>query len=110
MFMDITITVPIWNMILGIVLLVAPIIWGIITMYFNQGKNKIIFDALITRIDNQDKVINFLDTKVDAHNDKSIMEFDSYKLNMERQLNRINETVIQTKTLVDLLVQNKISK
>lgn len=109
-----SIAVPIWGIILGIVVYLTPIAWALITMYFSQKETKTILNAINLQIENQDKLIKFVDDKFENKHDELEIQFNNkiekVKDTLELKLNEMNTNVIKTQTLVELLVMDKIKK
>ena len=112
MFMNITI--PMWSIIIAIIVYLTPIIWAVITMYFTQDKTKIILTAITLQIENQQKLISFFDTKFELKHDtleKDInYKIDKVKDTVQNKISEMNNNIIKTQTLVELLVSDKIKK
>lgn len=112
--MPMNIVVPIWGIVLGIVSYLTPIAWAIITMFFAQKETKRILESIEIQIENQEKLIQLIDTKFEtkhSHLENAVNDkFDRFKDSVQLKLTEINNTVISTKTLVDLLVGDKIKK
>ena len=90
--MEVNYTLPLWTIIISVFIIILPIIWSLIKMYFTQNSLKEDIRGL----------------KTDGHyQDKNI---DTLKLTTENKLSEMNAILIATKTLVELLVQDKIKK
>ncbi len=109
-----TIALPVWSIILGIIIYLTPIAWALITMYFTQKETKSILDAITLQVENQDKLIRFIDDKFEnKHDDLEIQlntKIEKVRDTIEMKLNEMNTNVIKTQTLVELLVMDKIKK
>lgn len=112
--MNITLTLPLWGLISTVIVMGVPIIWGLISMYFKQIAMK---DKLISI--EKDTKTKLLSIEIDvAHQEKSINTFkrdieaklDKHKAANDNKLAEMNNTMIETKMLVQLLVQDKIKK
>lgn len=110
MFMSISI--PVWGIILAVVVYLTPIIWALITMYFTQKETKNIINAIGLKIEAQDKLIRFVDSKFDTKHDKLendlIHKIDKVKDNIQSSLLEISKTVNETKGVVNLIVLNRL--
>lgn len=106
------IPIPLWGAIVGAISLITPLIWALITMFFTQKETKAIIATIQLQIINQDKLIVLLDDKFENKFDTYRKEFD-HKFEKQRnsiddKLTKINEIVISTKAVVDLIVKDKI--
>lgn len=110
--MSFTLTLPLFHAILAVIVLVSPLIWSIVSMYFTQKETKKILASINEKIKEQD-------TKINTHKEDVDGKFMSYQKYFDDRLkisenhsdekfNKINDVLISTKTLVELLVQNKI--
>lgn len=96
-------SIPLWNVAIGLVLLISPLVWGLVKMFFSLKRSNEKLIELSLKVIKQDELIVSFEDKYDS-------KFDAYKNSIERRLNLINETVIATKTMVELLIQDKIKR
>lgn len=101
--MNVTITVPLWGLVTLVISTGLPIIWGLISMYFKQQSMKEDFKVLQKDVEQQEKSITALKSEIEA-------KLDRHKASTDTRLMEINNTAIATKTLVELLVNDKIKK
>lgn len=116
-------TIPLWGIITLLVTLGLPLTWAIITMWFNikQGEK----DLSLHKESHKLELIELREasrlaiTKLEQdmfHQEKFINGFkkdieeklDRHKLATDTKLNDMNELMVETKTLVKLLVDNKL--
>lgn len=109
-----SIGIPVWGIIIGIIVYLTPIVWAVITMFFAQKETKAILAAIMLQVDNQEKLIKFLDSKFeDKHNtleNQLNNKIEKVRDTIELRLSEMNINVIKVQTLVELLVMDKIKK
>lgn len=88
--MEVTYSIPIWQ----ILLFIIAVGWALIKMFFKQKTHTI---ELASHKDDIKSIKKDLEEKIDRH-----------KIANDQSLKEINNIVVETKTLVQLLVQDKI--
>lgn len=101
--MEINPTFPLWTVILTIIPFILGIIWALIKMFFNQKATHNRVTAVIEDMKHHENKVDNL--KKDLEN-----KLDRHKIANDNKLSEMNNTMIATKTLVELLVQDKIKK
>ena len=101
--MDITFTLPLWGIIVLIVTTGTPVIWGLISMYFKQQNMNNEIKSVKNEQVHQEKTIVSLKKDIED-------KLDKHKTATDNKLHEINNIAVETKTLVQLLVQDKIKK
>jgi cell division protein FtsB len=97
--MNVNYTIPLWS----ILTFIIPVIWGLIRMYFNQIQMK--KDIVKQEEDNIALRDNIMGIKKEIED-----KLDRHKQATDAKLEAINSISIETRTLVKLLVDNKIVK
>lgn len=115
--------IPLWGIISTLVLLVAPMAWSIITMFFGLKSNT---KELVLLKKSHDEQIKDLEKSHDDqikgikdeiyHQERAISSFkkdieeklDKHKHATDQKLSSINDITVETRTLVKLLVDNKL--
>lgn len=76
-------------------------VWALITMFFNNKNNRKSIDKLEKEMYYQERAIDTFKKEIDE-------KLDKYKTATDNKLGNISENIAETKTLVKLLVENKI--
>lgn len=95
--------IPIWGIITSGIIFLVPIVWAIIKMFFRV-------DLHNSRIKNTEDNIKLIETNMLKMKGDIEDKIDRHKIETNVRLTEINNTGIATKTLVELLVNNKIKK
>ncbi len=88
--MEVNYGIPIW----GVIIVLIPIAWGMIKMFFKQNNHS---EELKAHKDDIKSIKKDLEDKIDRH-----------KIANDASLKEINNIVVETKTLVKLLVDDKL--
>lgn len=99
--MEINYTLPVWTVVVAIITIAIPIIWSLIKMYFNYTNLKDQIKNMQVHIEFQEKSIATIKKDIED-------KLDRHKTSNDQRLMEINNTMIATKTLVELLVADKI--
>lgn len=95
--------IPLWGIISTFIIIVVPVVWALINNHFSLKANT----KEIAKIENemyyQEKAINSLRKDLEQ-------KLDDHKKATDEKLSSINATAIETKTLVKLLVDNKLKQ
>jgi len=107
-------TIPLWGIIVFLISTLGPTIWGLITMYFLGKENRKEINSLKTSYDDSIKALKqelyFQETAINAFKKDIEDKLDKHKIATDVRLSNINDGIIETKTLVKLLVENRITK
>lgn len=101
--MDINYTIPLWGIITIVGTSIITISWSLINTYFISKANKKSIEKIEKEMYYQEKAINSFKKDIEQ-------KLDEHKKATDTKLSDISHIVIETKTLVKLLVDNKIKK
>ncbi len=97
MLITIDYNIPLW----GIITFIVSITWVLISMYFRVERLK------SKQKETEDEIAGIF-VMLDMNKKDLEAKMDSHKVYADSRLLEINNIVVSTKTLVELLVQNKI--
>lgn len=99
--LNIDYNIPLWGIISMIAVGIVPMVWSLITMYFGLKQAQKELADLKEDIGNQEKSIAVFKKGIEE-------KIDDHKMSTDSKLSVISNTMISTKTLVELLVNNKL--
>lgn len=92
---------PLNHVIITLIPFFLVVVWALINMFFNNRNNKKSIDKLEKEMYYQERAIDTFKKEIDG-------KLDKYKTATDNKLGNISENIGETKTLVKLLVDNKI--
>lgn len=104
--------IPLWGIVSTFVIVIIPVAWGLINNHFSLKANTKEISDLKVSHDTQIKQI----TDEMYHHEKAIdnlrkdieLKLDEHKHATDQKLSSINDIMIETKTLVRLLVDDRL--
>lgn len=99
--MNINYTIPLWGIVTVTGSLFITTTWALINMFFSTKDNKAAIKKLEEEVYYQERSIKKLKEDIEA-------KLNSHKRDTDNKLGDINKSVIETQTLVRLLVDNRI--
>lgn len=116
-------TIPLWGIITVIGSFVIIVGWALIKMYFSDksnkeaiAQNKLYFETALeksiiksnTAIEKIEKEMYYQEKAINSFKKEIDEKLDKYKIATDSKLSEINNIMVETKTLVKLLVDDRI--
>ena len=112
--MNVNYTLPFWTIVIFIVPAIIGIIWTLIKMFFHQKDTYTRIKIMESLQSAQEKSLLNLEKdhqdKVDTLKKDLESKLDRQKIATDGKLTEINNIMIETRTMVKLLVEDKIKK
>ncbi len=99
--MNVNYAFPLWTVVLATIGFLFSAGLTLVNMFYTQRETKTVLNAVLLRLDNQDKILTLFQNEIEG-------KFEKHKEGTDGNYRELNKTLIETRTYVKLLVENKI--